>query len=217
MKKHYLLLLIAGLAIGSIAQTQDFIITWQNDTIVCKLPGDIKKAGLKPVWKYDNGYEKVVTFFENDSVRIIKAGEIKGYSRKEHGKGLLCDGIFEAKQIVYAGQGKRTLVEEKGPAKNLDWNFLSRIVEGKYATLYIKYDSDGTCIFSSYYLDRHGIEGENIVIPFFNKKKMIEMLSDADIASEMKAFKYKKSNKGFAEIVNEYNRLKEATAKRTQP
>lgn len=217
MKKHYLLFLIAGLSMGSIAQAQDYIITWQNDTIACKLPGDIKKAGLKPVWKYDDGYEKVVTVFENDSVRIINAGEIKGYSRKEHGKGLLCDGNFEAKQIVTQGQSKRTLVEEKGPAKNLEWHFLSRIVEGKYATLYIRYDSDGTCIFSSYYLDRHGIEAENTVIPFFNKKKMIEMLSDDDIAHEMKGFKYKKSNKGFAEIVNEYNRLKEAAAKKIQP
>ena len=43
---------------------------------------------------------------------------------------------------------------------------------------------------------------------------MIELLSDSDIASEMKRFKYRKSNKGFAEIVNEYNRLKEAAGKK---
>lgn len=210
MKKHYLLLLFAGLAIGSLAQPQDYIITWQNDTLVCKLPGDLKKTGLKPVWKYDDGYEKVVTVFENDSIRIIKAGEIKGYHRKDHGKGLLCDGVFEAKQIVTTGQNKRTLVEENRTGNNLPWYFLSRVIEGKYANLYIRYVSDGRDIFAAYYLHRHGIEEENTVLPFFNKKKTIEVLSDGDIANEMKAFKYKKSNKGFAEIVNEYNRLKEA-------
>ena len=41
---------------------------------------------------------------------------------------------------------------------------------------------------------------------------MVELLSDSDIASEMKGFKYRKSNKGFSEIVVEYNRLKEEAA-----
>lgn len=214
MKKYKLFLAIATVVLANHSKAQDYIITWKNDTIACELPGDAKKMGFKPAWKYEDGHEKIITVFKNDSIRIVNAGEIKGYSRKEHGKWLLCDGFFEAKQIINTAQSKRTLVEEKGSDKNLQWHFLNRIVEGKYATLYIRYDSDGQCIFAAYYIKRHGTEAENTVIPFFNKKKMIELLSESDIASEMKAFKYKKSSKGFAEIVNEYNRLKEAAAKK---
>ncbi|OSZ80620.1 hypothetical protein CAP36_05040 [Chitinophagaceae bacterium IBVUCB2] len=210
MKKYTLWLLISGLMFGQKANGQDYIINWQNDTIICKLPGNIKKTGLKPAWKYEDGYEKIVTVFGYDSVRIIKAGEVKGYSRKEHGKKLLCDGFFESKQIVTAGQKRRTNVEESGASDNEDWIFLSRLIEGKYATLYIRYASDGRGIYTSYYLHRQGIEKENTVIPFFNKKKMLELLSNS--ASQLKDFKYRKSNKGFQEIVHEYNRLKEMAA-----
>ena len=214
MKKQFLLLPLLSLALVPGAVGQDYIITWNNDTIACQLPGDAKKAGLKPAWKYEDRYERIVTVSDNDSIRVINAGEIKGYSRQKHGKRLLCDGVFEAKQILFSNQNKRTTVEGKNSGNNPNWVFLSRITEGKYATLYMKYDTDGTSYYSSYYIVRHGIEAANTVIPFFNKKKMIELLSDSDIASEMKRFKYRKSNKGFAEIVNEYNRLKEAAGKK---
>ncbi len=216
MKKQSLLFLVTSLTFGLIAVGQDYIINWNNDTIACKLPGDAKKAGFKPAWKYEDGYERIVAVSDNDSIRVINAGDIKGYSRQKHGKGLLCDGFFEAKQILFSNQNIRTTVEGKSAGNNSDWVFLSRIAEGKYATLYMKYETDGTDYFSSYYLDRHGIEAANTVIPFYNKKKMIELLSDNDIAGEMKRFKYRKSNKGFAEIVVEYNRLKEAAAKKRQ-
>lgn len=218
MKMRMLFLVIGTLVWACHSEAQDYIVTWKNDTIVCQLPGDAKKAGFKPVWKYEDGYERIVAFFNGDSVRVISAGEIKGYSRQKHGKRLLCDGFFEAKQIIFLGTKKRTLVDEtKNTEKSKPWVFMNRLIDGKYANLYIVYQLTGDGYEASYYLSRHGVEASNTVMPFFNKKKMIELMSDSDIASEMKAFRYKKSNKGFAEIVNEYNRLKEAAAKKVYP
>lgn len=214
MKKNNLLVLVTSLFFVSGAAGQDYIINWNNDTITCQLPGDPKKIGLKPVWKYDDGHERIIAISESDSLSIINAGDIKGYSRQKHGRGLLCDGVFEAKQILFSNPNKRTTVEGKNSDSNLKWYFFSRIVEGKYATLYIKYDTHGSCTYSSYYIHRHGIEAANTVLPFYNKKKMLELLSDSDIAGKMEEFKFRKSNKGFSEIVAEYNRLKEAAAKK---
>lgn len=212
MKSYTLLVIVFSSTLTfslSAQDNQDYIVNWENDTIFCKLPGDAKKAGLKPVWKYEDGYERIVAVSDNDSIRIINAGDIKGYSRQKHGKRLLCDGFFESKQILYTRQNQRTTVEGENIGNNSKWYFLNRIVQGKYATLYIWYETHGGCTYSSYFINRHGIEASNTVIPFFNKKKMVELLSDSDIASEMKGFKYRKSNKGFSEIVVEYNRLKE--------
>ena len=99
MKLYVVLIFLIALFWGFKAVSQDFIITWQNDTIPCKLPGDAKEIGLKPTRKYHNGYERVTALFQNDSLRVINAGEIFGYFRQKHGKKLLCDGYFEAKQI----------------------------------------------------------------------------------------------------------------------
>lgn len=212
MGKYSLLLLIAGLTIGWETMAQDYIITWQNDTISCTLPGNIKKTGIKPIWKYQNGYQSIVTVFSNDSIRVINAGEIKGYSRQEHGKRLLCNGVFEAKKIIGDTKNKLTTTEGENPGEDEPWYFLSRIVQGKYASLYIHYTYQRSSIASSYYLSRHGIEPPDTVIPFFNKKRMIELLSSDDNAEEISRFNYRKSAKGFSEIVNEYNRLKEMAA-----
>jgi len=212
MKKYLLLVTCLAFVLG--VAGQDYIINWNNDTIACQLPGDPKKIGLKPVWKYDDGHERIIAISESDSLSIINAGDIKGYHRQKHGKGLLCDGVFEAKQILFSNQNSRTTVEGKNAANNPQWYFFSRIVQGKYATLYIKYNTHGSCTYSSYYINRHGIEAPNTVLPFYNKKKMLELLSDGDIAGEMKEFKFRKSNKGFSEIVTEYNRLKEAADKK---
>jgi hypothetical protein len=194
---------------------QDYIITLRNDTIPCKLPGTSKEIGLKPAREYENGYEKIVAIFSNDSIRVLKANEIKGYSRQKHGKKLLCDGFFEAKQIVIANSKKRTIVDQnKNSPEKLPWYFMNRIIEGKYASLYSYYFFGGPEVDHFYYISRSGIEAPNTVIPFFNRKKMVELLSEEDIASEMQKFKYKKSMKGVQEIVNEYNRLKEIAAEK---
>jgi hypothetical protein len=214
MKKYTLLLFITGLIVGQLAAAQDYIITWQNDTIACKLPGNSKTVGIKPGWKYQNGYERILTVFANDSIRVINAGEIKGYSRKEHGKKLLCDGIFEAKKIALAVKNKLTPVDAEKSKKEEPWYFLNRVVQGKYASLYIQYSFQSSSISSSYYISRHGIEPPDTVIPFFNKKKMIELLSNDAMAGELANFNYRKSTKGLLDIVNEYNRLKEEADKK---
>lgn len=214
MNKQLLFLAMSMLLSVIYMQGQDYIITWQNDTIACNLPGDAKKAGLKPFWKYENGYRQIAIFFDNDSIRVIKAGEIKGYTRKKHGRRLLCDGDFEAKQVVLQTKAKRTFVEDNSSTeKTHPWFFFNRVIVGKFANLYIKYESDGSCYYLSYYIHRHGIDSVNTVVPIITKKKMLVFLSDSDIATEMQRFKYKKSSKGFSEIVKEYNRLKEAAGK----
>lgn len=214
MKKYSLLFFVICIAFGQGAKGQDYIITWENDTIACKLPGSSNEVGLKPRNKYEDGYQRIAAVFADDSMRVINAGEIKGYSRKKHGKRLLCDGFFEAKQIIFLDTKKRTLVDErKDTEKNKPWVFMNRLIEGKYASLYIVYQLIGNSYESAYYLSRYGIEAPNTVISIYSRKRLVDMLSDEDIANEMKNISYRKSSKGFSDIVIEYNRLKVAAAR----
>lgn len=218
MLKQLLGVLIAGLLNGAVAVGQDYIITWKNDTIPCQLPGNIKETDLRPAWKYSNGHYNTVAVFQNDSVRVINAGEIKGYTRQKHGKQYLCNGFFESKQVVSPAVQKRTPVDSKAnDPKNQDWFFMNRIVDGRYASLYMIYDNDGTCISAYYYIRRHDDPVPNKVTPVISKKKMVAFLSDAGIADQLKAFSGKRSNRRFVKIIREYNRLKEIAAGQTQP
>ena len=149
------------------AKAQDYIVTWNNDTITCIMPPKPAKDGLKPSHKYENGYEKFAAIFSADSIRIIDAGQVKSYSREKHGKGLLCNGIFDAKKI--AGNTRKEIGELK---KNEKWVFMQRVSTGPYAKLYIHYSraSDG-CIISNYYFALAGDNPNHVV--YVDSKKML--------------------------------------------
>lgn len=190
------------------AKAQDYIVTWNNDTIKCTMPPKPAKEGLKPSYKFENGYEKFAAIFSADSLRIIEAGQVKTYKREKHGKRLLCNGVFDAKKI--AGTSRKQIGESD---KDKKWVFMQRVSTGPYAKLYIQYSRafDG-CIISNYYFSFAG-DDPNYVVYADSKKNAIKLLmQDADVAPKLEKFKYRKSSKGYTDIVEEYNRLKKEAA-----
>ena len=203
--RYYFLLTLTFFSFGSMkAQNSgDFIITWKNDTITCSFPANPKDADIRPARRYLNGHISIPTVFGNDSVRIIPAGDIKAYSRNEHGKSLLCDGYFESKKLA-ALNGVRKNPDGR---TNEEWYFLRRLVDGKYASLHIIYLGTGDNISSTLFLTIHNSKTTDM-IKVWGWKKTLALLSDSDTAEELSKLKRNGSNK-YSDLVKEYNRLKE--------
>jgi len=195
MRWYYLFFLVLFFTNAGLAQ--DYIITWSGDTLSCVLPGKPGKEGIRPAAKYHNGHIRVVAFFPNDSVRVLEAGQVKGYFRSRHGKSLLCDGHFEAKKIYRKG-------------RDTVWYFMNRVVEGKFASLYVVYLRADRRIYRYYYLrkltDRLSFFESNIA----TYKQLRRMLTEDDIREGMQLFFSGKRKNRFIGAVREYNRLKEA-------
>ena len=184
----------------------DFIITWKNDTIACSFPNNPKDADIRPARRYLNGHINIPTIFENDSVRIIRAGDIKAYSRNKHGKSLLCDGYFESKKLAILDNVRKN----PGGDTNEEWYFLRRLVDGKYASLHIIYLGSGDNMSSFLFLTIHNSTTPDM-IKVWGWKKTLALLSDSNTAEEVSKSKRNGSNK-YSDLVKEYNRLKEEVA-----
>lgn len=184
----------------------DFIITWKNDTIACSFPGNPKDADIRPARRYLNGHISIPTVFKNDSVRIIRAGDIKAYSRNEHGKSLLCDGYFESKKLAVSGNMRKN----PDGGRNEEWYFLRRLVDGKYASLHIIYLGSGDNMSSFLFLTKH-ISATPDMIKVWGWRKTLALLSDNDTAEGLNKLKGSGSNR-YTNLVKEYNRLKEEAA-----
>ncbi|MES2775283.1 MAG: hypothetical protein V4722_13930 [Bacteroidota bacterium] len=205
--KLFLLLFSVSCAISKI-YSQNYIVTWTNDTVSCTFPNKPKKEGLKPAYKYENGYERVAAIFPEDSIRIIEAGQVKSYTRNEHGKGLLCNGTFYAKKID--DDSPKQIDETE---KDKKWHFMQKVSAGPFATLYMQYSraNDG-CILSSYYFSFPG-DDPDYVVAVDSKKQAIKLLAgDAGNAPQIEKLKYRKSWKGYIDIVEGFNRLKQEAA-----
>lgn len=209
-KLKYACLLAAMLLSYSVVSSQDYIITWQGDTLECRMPGKPWKEGLRPARKYSNGHIRLPVFFANDSMRVIEAGTIKGYSRAKHGGSFLCNGVFESKQLV----------DDKGnesPSWHWDenkdsWYFLQKLEEGAYASLYILYIRCGSGTDVIYCIAKHAGHQPDKAAVMYSRKRTVAFLSDPDVAAGMKSFRYKKNRYAYREIVREYNRLKAEAA-----
>lgn len=218
MKKFLILLAVLGLMPGPNLLAQDYIINWNNDTIHCRLPASAKEIGLKPRSKYQNGYTHVMVLFPNDSLRVIKAGDIKGYTRAKHGKDLLCDGYFEAKRIEAAARTQVVGREVTGADQEKNgWLFVSRLVGGTYLSLYISYEPGNSTPRPRYYINYAEGQVSQKITPVYTKKKLVKMLSRDNWAASIKDFRYRRTSKGFYDIINEYNRLRQATISKMQP
>lgn len=210
----YIFLLTATVLAGLAAGAQDYIITWQGDSIACRFPAKPRKEGFRPAGRYHNGHIRLAAVFPNDSVRIIEAGQVKGYYRAKHGKSLLCNGQFVSKRLV----------DQLG-RKNVWWNFtdkaepfffVQKVIEGKHADLYTFYVQFGSDPPDQYYcITKHNDNDYGKAIVVDNRKKTVEFLSDPDIAEEMKKFRYKKNWQAYQQVVEEYNRLKTEAASKT--
>jgi hypothetical protein len=77
-----LFLTLTLIFVCTLAKAQDYIVTWNNDTIPCRMPPKPSKEGLKQSYKYENGYDKFVAIFSADSLRVIESGQIKSYKRE---------------------------------------------------------------------------------------------------------------------------------------
>jgi hypothetical protein len=190
---------------GAIYAQTDYVITWQNDTIPCRLPDKRGKEGIRPAWKYTNGHSKLVVIFSNDSVRIIGAGEVKGYYRAKHGQSLLCNGNFESVQL-HSGEPSLTEADGKSEKK---WVFLNRVVSGKYASLYIIYYKIRGRVSPAYYVVKHTEKGSPVYMPILNWKLSVKLLADEETGEKLHQFRFTKATRKYRELVEEYNRLKE--------
>jgi hypothetical protein len=192
-----LLLLVAGNC-----PAQDYIITWNNDTLYCELPANPSKAGFRPRLDNKNGYFKLAAIFPNDSVRVFKPGEIKGYYRAKHGRGLLCDGMFYSVQSV---RPNRPLTDADGKKSGGDWYFMLADEVGEYASMY-KVMELNKRLNSYYYVIKHGGSKKPEGVFMGTKKHITAILAEKDIEEPMTGFI--KKNRLFGKMINEYNRLK---------
>lgn len=208
-KKHSLLLCVQVFTLFLCAQAQDHVITWDADTLQCIFPDKPRKEGVRPGSKYENGHIRLLAHFENDSIRVIEAGDIKRYSRKKHGKSLLCDGVFESVEVTE--QEQRYIYSGRNDGKR--WYFLNRIFSGKYASLYVMYISRTSGPPSSFYFVRKMDHEKIKPVLLRNWKQVFDHLHDPVINADFKAENYKGKQKNYLHIVKEYNRLKERVSK----
>ncbi len=199
--KHMLIAL--SLLVFSSAFTQNYIVNWQNDTIKALLPfNPVKEQGLKPGWKYKNGFLLLSVLFTNDSLRIIKPGEIKSYYREKHGKWLLCDGYFESIQVIDGGPNK---TDTEG-RREVNWYFMQPVYKGKFASLY-KILTIGKRMQTLFYLVKHTNKNNNEGVSVVTRKNFINHLQLPNNNEVMERFI--KKNKRYSKFVSEYNRLME--------
>lgn len=177
---------------------QDYIITWQNDTVYCRLPENPRKEGIRPAGKYHNGHIRFAAFFGEDSLRILEPKQVKGYFREKHGKKLLCDGHFDARKAIY-------------PGRDTSWYYMSRTVQGEYASLYTAYFFAGSRPVRYFFIQKHHAGAVPYYAVYATTHKMIrELLADKDIETEMRSFLTGKRKRKLADAIKEYNRLKAA-------
>lgn len=203
MQKLVFLLITVLLAMP--ANTQDYIITWENDTIYCELPGKPGKKGLRPAGNYTNGYKRIAAIFAGDSLRVMEPGQVRGYFRKEHGDGLLCDGNFESVKIP-EGNGFRTLT---GSEPDFKWSFMLLESKGKYASLY-KLLVRTKRVNTYYFVVKHQGEFKDKGFYLTTRKRLRKVLVEEDIREEM-LLAISKTGR-YPVLVDEYNRLKEAAS-----
>lgn len=179
----------------TIVFSQDYVVTWNNDTISCILPAKPGKEGVKPSFKYENGHIRTLAIFPNDSLRVLEAGQVKGYYRQKHGSYLLCDGHFEAKKMRW-------------PNKDTNWYFMSRVEEGEYASLYMIYLKLSRSPVRYYFLIKKDDPDPLFTTYLRSWKHIQELLNDDDIKEGMQNFFSARGKKQYIKAVKEYNRLK---------
>lgn len=182
---------------------QDYIITAGNDTLYCRLPGDIRKEGIRPVYKYLNGHTRLAVVFSNDSLRVQEPGQIRGYYRSVHGKSLLCDGYFESRKMAW----------KEG---DTSWYFMNRVQDGDFAALYKIYLADGDAPSQYYFLDIKGQADPDFVQLVPGRKKLKALLTDADTREEMEKLFSRRKKISYREAVAAYNLLKAGQVSPTQ-
>jgi hypothetical protein len=191
------------------APAQDFIITRNNDTLPCQMIQDPRKMGLRPAGNYRNGYSRIAVLFPGDSLRVFEAGQIRGYYRQKHGKGLLCDGHFESLKIQEANSDLVTEDEKK----SFSQVFLYREKNGEYAAMY-KLLKWGRRLYTYYYVVKKQGADTLTAKLLTGRKSLRAIFCDEDIKTEMEEVLRK--TRRFGDMVDAYNRLKENARKQKE-
>lgn len=197
MKKTWLfwgVLLISTLSFG-----QDYIISWKGDTLQCRLVQDPKKERLKPVYKFRNGHLRMAVVFPNDSIRTYDAGQIRGYYRKTHGKSFLCDGHFES-------------VRYRWNNRDSTWYFMNRLFKGTHAGLYRVWLRTSDRQSADYYLYLPHAPGSQKFFYIEGFSTLRKMLSEPEVAAQMKPYFSSRKVRHYENIVRQYDRLKTEAA-----
>jgi hypothetical protein len=191
------------MAAGEVA-AQDYIISWTGDTVNCRMLADPAREKLRPRYKYLNGHYRLAVVFNSDSLRVLEAGDVKAYYRKHHGKNFLCNGFFEAKKISTAA--KTGLSGNLAADPNYQWYFMRQVVKGDYASLHAVYTTRGSRASLSYYISMAG--PDSLYSKFFStKRKALRYLAGKANKKEFVQLKYRRSMKGYIDIVNMYNQV----------
>lgn len=70
MKKYILFILCNSFLQQFVAQQNEYIVTWNNDTIYCDIAISPKEVGLRFIRNQVYTYDYIVASFGADSVRI---------------------------------------------------------------------------------------------------------------------------------------------------
>jgi hypothetical protein len=137
------ILIIVSLAlIYNLLSAQDYIVTWTNDTIQCKMVNDPKKEKIPGAKKARFGYQTIFAWLPNNKLSSFTANDLKGYYRSKRGPKyypwLPGNYVSHYKPGIMGtepGMKMRT-------SKDSVWAFLRRVVTGKYLHLYDFYETE---------------------------------------------------------------------------
>jgi hypothetical protein len=198
----WMLLLLQFFALNAFAQ--DKIITNKGDTLDCRISTEPWKEKVSTRLygdKRQNGYAYIVVFFQNDSLRIIKPGEIKGFYSHSHSRSLN-GGFYESVDF-------QTRVNMMFKWQNLSQtSFVRRIYSGEHITLYDFHEDDIGDITLRYLVKK---SGDETYYPFYRKKAITTIFSDMpELLKETESRKFRYRFNDIVTIVKEYDRLKKA-------
>ncbi len=190
------------------AWAQDKIITNNGDTLDCRISVrpwkekiSIRRLGLRE----QNGYEYAVVFFPNDSIRIVRPGEVKGFFVKQHSK-YLSGGYYETDSFHI---NISVLFKGSIPKASPQTGFLRRIYAGNEISLYDFLDGDREDNWIAYLVKKRGEEKYTHIA---NKKQAVQYFSDAPGLPDSVGFKKRPVYKTMLALVKAYEQLKSGQA-----
>lgn len=189
--------------------SQDKIIMLTGDTINCRISIHPWKEGVrieKVPWRLDkrlNGYAFIVAFFNDDSVRILRPEQIKGFYSHRHTR-YLSEGYYESlsyyRRINLLFKGN--VISEK--SENM---FFRRIYQSNQIALYNLVEEDMGDVILRYFVKKKDNEK---LLYFYNKSDIENIFSDTpELTKQKRTKKFKHRFKNIVTIVMEYTRLKE--------
>ncbi|MCU0404874.1 MAG: hypothetical protein MUE99_10045 [Chitinophagaceae bacterium] len=168
MKKYLKITILALIAFDMHnLWAQDKVVLLNGDSIPCKIPGNPRKEtdlSNQAIGRInDYGFKSVVAIYPGDSIRIHRAGEIKGYVKQEKGTylgaGFFVSRIINEKDINYKIGNTRSV-------------FLQRVNLHKDYTFWYYREDLGDPMPAPYFLiETKGREGFDLITSYKSWKR----------------------------------------------